>query len=111
MSLSVVGHVFCFVLCSSVVLWLMEGGCVIGPLLATLLVRAAVSDRSGRNRDGPNVFSRVCGNFLRLCVACYPRSFVGQTPVQQRHVQLLGRSVDLTHRVSGAMNRKISEVS
>lgn len=33
-----------------------------------------------------------------------------QTPVQQRHVQLLGRSVDLTHRVSGAMNRKIGEV-
>ena len=36
---------------------------------------------------------------------------VRQTPVQQRHVQLLGRSVDLTHRISGAMNRKITEVS
>lgn len=34
-----------------------------------------------------------------------------QTPVQQRHVQLLGRSVDLTRRVSVAMNLKISEVS
>ncbi|CAM9320569.1 unnamed protein product, partial [Laminaria digitata] len=32
-----------------------------------------------------------------------------ETPVQQRHVQLLGRSVDLTHRISGAMNRKITE--
>ena len=33
-----------------------------------------------------------------------------QTLAQQRHVQLLGRSVDLTHRVSGAMNKKITEV-
>lgn len=33
-----------------------------------------------------------------------------QTLAQQRHLQLLGRSVDLTKRISGAMNRKITEV-
>lgn len=58
---------------------------------------------------------RCCRYFLCFFVVrlifVFARVHTAQTPVQQRHVQLLGRSVDLTRRVSVAMNLKISEVN
>lgn len=87
--------------------WLLGGLPLLDRSSADEVCRSCSRQRSGRTRAGPHAIPDVVRHGWR----CALPSFVRQTPVQQRHVQLLGRSVDLTHRVSGAMNRKISEVS